>query len=199
MTQSDRREPAPADRDAELVTRARQGDRGAFNALILAHQDRVYAIAHRLLGNHEDAMDAAQEAFVKCYRSLSSFDGRSAFYTWLFRIAVNAARSLYRSRRRTQLETAEDFQERAPADERAATPAEASMELERRNILILAIDSLDGDSREIIVLRDLQELSYEEVAAVLDCPLGSVKSRLSRARQKLRQKLESQHPRLFDE
>ncbi len=182
-----------ARQDADLVQRAKAGEQRAFEELVVRYQDRIYTVAVRVLGNRDDALDASQECFLKAYRALHSFDGRSAFYTWLFRIAVNAARSYRRKvRRRKELpmEYNQEGERREPSDDGSEQPLENVLQRERQEVVRRALAELDGETASIIVLKDIQGMRYEEMAEVLECPLGSVKSRLFRARKKLRQKLE---------
>ncbi len=182
-----------AHEDAGLVQRAKAGDRKAFEELVLRYQDRIYTVTVRVLGNRDDALEASQETFLKAYRALQRFDGRSAFYTWLFRIAVNSARSHRRKvRRRNELpmEYNQEGERWEPRDDGSERPLQRVLQRERQAVVQKALAELDREASTIIVLKDIQGLRYEEMAEVLDCPLGSVKSKLFRARQKLRKKLE---------
>lgn len=182
-----------AHEDAQLVDQAKSGDRKAFEQLVLRYQDRIYTVTVRVLGNREDALEASQETFLKAYRALQRFDGRSAFYTWLFRIAVNSARSHRRKvRRRKELpmEYNQDGERWEPCDDGSERPLQSVLQRERQALVQKALAELDREASAIIVLKDIQGMRYEEMAEVLGCPLGSVKSKLFRARQKLRKKLE---------
>jgi RNA polymerase sigma-70 factor (ECF subfamily) len=166
--------PGSEPSDADLVTRAVHGDDDAFADLVRRHERRVYNVAYRMLGREEDARDAAQDAFLSCYRKLSSFRGDAAFTTWLHRITVNASYDVLRRRK-----VAPAGQDEAPeppptpdhADETAGT-----VDVQRALLLV------GLEHRAVLVLHDVRGLAYEEVAAILEVPVGTVKSRLHRAR-----------------
>jgi RNA polymerase sigma-70 factor (ECF subfamily) len=160
--------------DAELVARFKDGDRSAFDALVSRHQRRVYNLAYRMLGRVEDARDAAQEAFLSCYRHLGSFRGDSAFGTWLHRITVNACYDSLR-RRPPDPSPLSEVVEPAPARDHADQAA-AAVDVQR------ALLAVPVEFRGALILHDIQGLPYEEVAEALDVPLGTVKSRLHRGR-----------------
>ncbi len=160
--------------DAELVSRATRGDESAFADLVRRHERKVYNLAFRMLGREEDARDAAQDAFVSCYRRLSAFRGEALFSTWLHRIAVNACYDVLRRRRGTVLPL-EDIPEPPPQPDHADA-ASAAVDVQR------ALQELAFDYRAVLVLHDIQGWAYEEVAGILDVPLGTVKSRLHRGR-----------------
>lgn len=170
--------------EAELIERSVAGDLDAYDRLVGLYQDRVYQVAYRVTGNHEDAWDAAQEAFLSALRALPRFRGASAFSTWLHRITVNAALDLIR-RRPPQAVVALD----AIAASAGEDPGDAATRSDMQRRINLAIAALPADQRVAVMLRDLQGLSYEEIAAVLRVPLGTVRSRLSRGREALRQLL----------
>ncbi len=170
--------------EAELIGRSVAGDLDAYDRLVGLYQDRVYQVAYRVTGNHEDAWDAAQEAFLNAFRALSRFRGASTFSTWLHRIAVNAALDLIR-RRPPQPVVPLDAVMVSSGDD----PGDAATRSDVQRQINRAITSLPAEQRVVVVLRDLQELSYEEIAAVLRIPLGTVRSRLSRGREALRQLL----------
>ncbi|MFL5736063.1 MAG: RNA polymerase sigma factor [Actinomycetota bacterium] len=165
--------------DEALARRAADGSDDAFAELVRRHERRVYSIALRMTGREEDARDAAQDAFVSAYRKLSSFRGDSAFTTWLHRVTVNATYDLLRKRSRAP-EPVADVPEpfTSTVDDPAARVAQA---LEVRAALAL----LPEDYRAVLVLRDMEDLPIDEVAAVLDLPVGTVKSRCHRARAAL--------------
>lgn len=166
--------------DPTLLARARSGDLDAFDTLVRAHQDRVYTLTYRITGNHEDAADAAQDAFVKAYEGLPRFRGDAAFSTWLHRIAANAALDLVR-RRPAASPVELPLNHPAPGGPESEA---ARREVNRRVQAALAV--LPVDFRIAVVLRDLQGLSYEEVARILRVPIGTVRSRISRGREILR-------------
>lgn len=163
-----------------LIDRSRTGDTHAFDLLVAAYQDRVYHLVYRITGNPSDAQDAAQEAFVKAYRSLGTFRSQSSFSTWLHRIAVNAAVDIVRRRRPR---AADPLEGTAPAVDPLADGAER---VEIRERIHRAIAALPVDQRMVVILRDIQGWTYEEIAGVIQAPIGTVRSRLARAREALR-------------
>jgi RNA polymerase sigma-70 factor (ECF subfamily) len=182
--------------DAALAEASGKGDSAAFGELVSRHQDRAFNLAFRLTGSHEDAADAVQEAFLKAYRGIQSFRRQSSFYTWLFRIVVNEVRS----RRRSRASRRPDFSldaasDRDPPNAPAALqsdgpdPSEQASLAERRQIVEEALQALEFDQRAIIALRDIEGRDYAEIAEVLRCPAGTVKSRLHRARMALKDAL----------
>ena len=174
--------------DLELVRRAQRGERGAFDLLVLRYQHKVVKLVARLLRDPAEAEDVAQEAFVKAYRALGSFRGDSAFYTWLYRIAVNTARNTIASRQRRPLEYEADLSEseQSAVESRMRhtdTPEAAALSEEIRATVNRAVEELPEDLRTAIVLREVEGLSYEEISAAMDCPVGTVRSRIFRARE----------------
>lgn len=171
----------PDDRpDAELVTAAQGGDRAALDVLLRRHHDRVRSVAARLTGNPADAADATQEALIAIVRGLPRFDGRSTFTTWLYRVTTNACLDELRRRRRRPIPTldADD----APA-ERGVPGREGA--IVDRLLVDAALERLPDDFRIPVVLRDLADLDYAEIADVLDVPVGTIKSRIARGRAQL--------------
>ena len=160
--------------DADLVARATGGDEAAFADLVRRHERKVYNLAFRMLGREEDARDAAQDAFVACYRRLSSFRGEAQFSTWLHRIAVNSCYDVLRRRRGTVLPI-EDAPEPPPQPDHADA-ASAMVDVQR------ALQDIPFEYRAVLVLHDIQGWAYDEVAGILDVPLGTVKSRIHRGR-----------------
>jgi RNA polymerase sigma-70 factor, ECF subfamily len=174
--------------DLELVRRAQQNERGAFDLLVLKYQHKVIKLVARLLRDPTEAEDVAQEAFVKAYRALGSFRGDSAFYTWLYRIAVNTARNSIASRQRRPLDYEAGLSESEQNNVEARlkhddTPEATALSEEIRVTVNQAIEQLPEDLRTAIVLREVEGLSYEEIAAAMDCPVGTVRSRIFRARE----------------
>jgi len=174
--------------DLELVRRAQRNERGAFDLLVLRYQHKVVKLVARLLRDQTEAEDVAQEAFIKAYRALPNFRGDSAFYTWLYRIAVNTARNAIASRQRRPL----DYESELSESEQSAlasklrhtdTPEANVLSEEIRTTVNQAIEQLPEDLRTAIVLREVEGLSYEEIAAAMDCPVGTVRSRIFRARE----------------
>jgi len=173
--------------DLELVRRAQRGERGAFDLLVLRYQHKVVKLVARLLRDRTEAEDVAQEAFVKAYRALGSFRGDSAFYTWLYRIAVNTARNALASRQRRplQYEAGLSESEQSAVESRMRhtdTPEAQALSEEIHQTVNRAIGELPEDLRTAIILREVEGLSYEEIAAAMDCPVGTVRSRIFRAR-----------------
>ena len=179
--------------DAALVAAAQAGDRAALDALLRRHYDRVHAVCRRIAGGSRDADDAAQEAMISIVRALDRFDGRSAFSTWIYRIATNAALDeLRRRNRRPGLHVVRD-DESAPevADPAAEQRYEGVVD---RQAIDDALDGLAEDFRAAVVLRDVADLDYAEIADVLQIPVGTVKSRIARGRGQLADTLGNQDP-----
>lgn len=182
------------DNDQELVRRVQAGDQSAFNLLVLKYQHRVLKLVGRFVNDAAEAEDVAQEAFLKAYRALPSFRGDSAFYTWLYRIAINTAKNaLVANRRRPvdfdlDLQDPEQFERQARLKE-ADTPEGVLLTDEIREVVEKAMEQLPEDLRTAIVLRELEGLSYEEIAEAMDCPVGTVRSRIFRAREAIDKKL----------
>jgi len=180
--------------DSRLVARCQDGDLEAFNQLVLKYQDRVLDTVYRMVGSLEDAEDLAQECFVRAFQAIGEFRGQSSFYTWLFRIAVNGALSQRRraARRRRHVagryETPEDLGP-AAVDAGAAEPIDGVEQEEQRAAVIGALRRLDPEQRAVIVLKDIEGADYAQMAEILQCPRGTVKSRLHRARQALKAEL----------
>lgn len=171
--------------DAALVERFRGGDSAAFDALVLRHQEKIMNLCFRMLGDYEDAKDCAQDTFIKVYRSLGGFRFESAFSTWLYRIAVNTCKNrLASSRERKRLTATQP--EFADPPSPLLTPEEEMEKRERERELQRAIEALREDFRTLVVLRDVEGLSYEEVSRITGLALGTVKSKLARARDRLR-------------
>jgi RNA polymerase sigma-70 factor, ECF subfamily len=184
--------------DTALLARLKAGERAAFEEFVAAYQGLVYELSYRLLGDPEDARDATQETFLKVYRHVGSFRGESGLKTWLYRIAVNQAsnqrRWWWRRRKKDtiSLDLAGDEGRETLADRlaaRGATPEQNALDREREHWMMTALESLKHDFRVAVVLRDVQELSYEEIADTLGISVGTVKSRIARGREELRKRL----------
>ena len=169
----------------ELVRAAAKGRTDAFEELVRLHEKKVYALTLRMCGNPEDARDAAQEAFLSAWRGLPSFRGEAGFSTWLYRLASNAAIDQLRRNRRQREEASLDAGE-MDAPDQSPGPQEAAEGSELQRAVADGLASLSEDHRRILLLREYQELSYDEIAQTLDMDLGTVKSRISRARRALR-------------
>ena len=178
----------PADTDKELVRRVRRGDAAAFDLLYLRYQHKVQALLGRYLTRHQDVEDIAQETFIKAYRALPRFRGESAFYTWLYRIAVNTAKN-HLAARPQRVPTVELDAEDADGGELAAAlrqedgPEDAAQSDELKEAIDAAIAALPEDLRSALTLREFNGLSYAQIAEVIDCPVGTVRSRIFRARE----------------
>lgn len=171
--------------DAALVSAAQGGDRGALDQLFRRHYDRVYGVCRRITGNEADAADAAQEAMIAMVRGLGRFDGRASFGTWAYRIATNASLDELRRRRRRPLVSGRDHHHDADHDHHDHADPTAGERIEHlgdREQIDAALAALPEDFRVPVVLRDVADLDYAEIAAILDVPVGTVKSRIARGR-----------------
>jgi len=181
--------------DQELVVRVQQGDKKAFDLLVLKYQLRLSKLVSRFLRNQSDVPDVVQEAFIKAYRALPNFRGESAFYTWLYRIAINTAKNHLVAQSRKSPASSIDAQEAEDygASEwlkEFATPEREALASELETTIHQAVGELPSDLREAITLREIEGLSYEDIAVVMDCPIGTVRSRIFRAREAIDSKLE---------
>jgi RNA polymerase sigma-70 factor (ECF subfamily) len=174
--------------DQQLVARVQQGEKAAFDLLVLRYQSRIVNLVSRFVRNPSDALDVTQEAFLKAYRAMPSFRGDSAFYTWLYRIAVNTAKNWLAVQSRRAADAELDYEEierieGSSALKDYATPERLLLRDEIQATVITAIGDLPEDLRLAITLREVEGLSYEEIAAVMACPIGTVRSRIFRARE----------------
>jgi RNA polymerase sigma-70 factor (ECF subfamily) len=182
------------DSDQQLVERVQAGEKAAFDLLVRKYQHRVLKLVSRFVNDASEAEDVAQEAFIKAYRALASFRGDSAFYTWLYRIAINTAKNALVSNRRRPVDFDLDLQDPEQYDRHARlkegdTPEGVLLTEEIRMVVERAMEQLPEDLRTAIVLRELEGLSYEEIAEAMDCPVGTVRSRIFRAREAIDRKL----------
>jgi RNA polymerase sigma-70 factor (ECF subfamily) len=174
--------------DQKLVRRAQQGDQTAFELLVRKYQHKVAKLVARFVRDRSEAEDVTQEAFIKAYRALPGFRGESAFYTWLYRIAVNTAKNYLESRGRRppgsdlEIEGAE-LMDAGSLLRDEATPERLALTEEIGTTVARVINQLPVDLRTAIMLREIEGLSYEEIAEVMDCPIGTVRSRIFRARE----------------
>ena len=186
--------------DEILVERVKRGDRKAFDALVLKYQGRILNLISRFVHDPSDASDVAQEAFIKAYRALPKFRGDSAFYTWIYRIAVNTAKNYLATRARQPFDAASDFDEMeriglSDTLKEQTTPERLLLTRELQETIIRAIEGLPADLRSAITLREIDGMSYEEIASVMACPVGTVRSRIFRAREAVDKQLK---PLLID-
>jgi len=181
--------------DQQLVERVQQGDKNAFNLLVLKYQSKVISLISRYVRNQADVADVAQEAFIKAYRALPNFRGESAFYTWLYRIAVNTAKNYLVSQGRrapandVDAEDAE-YYEGSDALKEFASPERLMLSDEIKKVIFDTLETLPEELRMAISLRELDGMSYEDIAIVMDCPVGTVRSRIFRAREAIDIKLQ---------
>lgn len=180
--------------DQQLVERVQRGDKHAFDLLVSKYQQRILNLVGRFVRNPNDAMDVTQEAFLKAYRALPKFRGDSAFYTWMYRIAVNTAKNYLAVQSRRPMEADQDYDEIEQIDSSGvlreqATPEHMLLRDEIQDTVIRAIEELPEDLRTAITLREVEGLSYEDIAAVMECPIGTVRSRIFRAREAIDKQL----------
>ncbi|CAB0149840.1 ECF RNA polymerase sigma-E factor [Pseudidiomarina piscicola] len=186
------------DTDKALVLRVQQGDQQAFDLLVKKYQHKVMSLISRYVKQAADVPDVAQEAFIKAYRAIGNFRGDSAFYTWLYRIAVNTAKNYLVSQGRkppaSDVDAEEaDYYEGAGALRDSASPESLLLTDEIRDVVMRTIETLPEDLRRAITLREIEGLGYEEIAIEMDCPIGTVRSRIFRAREAIDAQL---HPLL---
>jgi RNA polymerase sigma-70 factor, ECF subfamily len=182
--------------DQQLVQRAQRGDLRAFDLLVLKYQGRIGALVSRYITDPSEVEDVTQEAFIKAYRAIDKFRGDSAFYTWLYRIAANAAKNHLVSRRRrpgadATIEDAELGQQ-AELLADVGTPEAVAMGEELAAVVEEALAALPEELRAALTLREFEGLSYDDIAAVLDCPVGTVRSRIFRAREAIDERVKQQ-------
>jgi len=174
--------------DQRLVERVQRGDKAAFDVLVLRYQHRIVKLVNRYVHDGAEALDVSQEAFIKAYRALPRFRGESAFYTWLYRIAINTAKNHLVANKRRAIDETIDLQDPAEYDANSRlrdvdTPEALLLSAEIQATVEATIDALPEELRTAIVLRELEGMSYEEIAAAMDCPVGTVRSRIFRARE----------------
>lgn len=184
--------------ERDMIERASRGDAAAFNHLMAQHERRMYAVALRMCGNREDAQDCLQEAMLRVYRAIGGFKGQSSFSTWVYRITMNTCLDELRRKKNRQNTSLDNLLDMgwSPADESNA-PEKQAMRSELRRNLNRAIQELPEEMRSAVVLRDIQGFSYDEIARMLEINVGTIKSRISRGREKLREKLK-ENAELFD-
>lgn len=180
--------------DQALVERVQQGDKKAFDVLVLKYQHRIIKLVARFVRNSDEVQDVTQEAFIKAYRALKNFRGDSAFYTWMYRIAINTAKNYLVSASRRATESAVDAQDAEQYDSgdwlrEYATPEKELLAAEIKKVIYKTISDLPADLKEAVTLREMEGLSYDEIAEVMDCPIGTVRSRIFRAREAIDKQL----------
>lgn len=180
--------------DLELVRRVQSGDKSAFDVLVLKYQQKVINLVTRYVHDPHIAMDVSQESFIKAYRGLKNFRGDSAFYTWLYRIAINTAKNYLVSKGRRMPDDDIDAQEAEQYDgggklREGGTPENEMLTNEIQQTVQKSIEALPDDLRIAITLRELEGLSYEEISEAMECPIGTVRSRIFRARESIEKEL----------
>ena len=177
-----------SDADAQLVARVQQGDKRAFDLLVLKYQHKIHSLISRYVRDHAEVQDVAQEAFIKAFRAINNFRSESAFYTWMYRIAINTAKNHLVSRSRRPPSTDVDVDE---SDDYSGSNVLRDMQTpesilhgdEVASVVTQALDGLPEDLRTAVTLREFDGLSYEDIADVMSCPVGTVRSRIFRARE----------------
>ncbi|MFI4968220.1 MAG: RNA polymerase sigma factor RpoE [Gammaproteobacteria bacterium] len=187
-------EPGKADADQVLVRRVQRGDKAAFDVLVRKYQHKIVKLVTRYVHDGSEALDVSQEAFIKAYRAIHGFRGDSAFYTWLYRIAINTAKNHLVAEGRRPLEHGMDLQDPEQYEVQARlkdvdTPERLLLTDEIQRTVETAIADLPEDLRTAIVLRELEGMSYEQIAETMGCPVGTVRSRIFRAREAIDEKL----------
>lgn len=182
------------DLDQDLVRRVQQGDKSAFDLLVIKYQHRIVHLVNRYVKDPSEAQDVAQDTFIKAYRALGDFRGDSAFYTWLYRIAINTAKNYLLSRSRRHIDYEIDIQDAEQVENTGHlkdmdTPDNLLMNEQIVKVIKTAIEKLPEEMRIAITLREFEGMSYEEIAEAMDCPIGTVRSRIFRAREAIDEKL----------
>jgi len=193
-----------SEKEIMLLEKSRKGDVEAFERLIEVYQKRVFNIALRMIGNYDDASDLAQEVFIRVYKAINNFKEQSSFSTWIYRITTNVCLDELRKRKNKKIVSLDEYikyddsemKRQIESDE--PSPEVLTERIEVQKIVSNAINMLSGEHRTAIVLRDIQGFSYEEIAGILKCPEGTVKSRINRARQALKEIL-IKHKELLNE
>lgn len=181
--------------DLHLIAEVQKGNKQAFDTLVVKYQYRVFKLVARYISDPSEVLDVTQETFIKAYKALTNFRGDSSFYTWLYRIAVNTAKNHLIARGRRvpesvyEISEIEQFLSKSNVKE-YSTPEKTLIYNELEHMLFEIIDDLPGDLRTAIMLRELEGLTYEEIAAIMDCPVGTVRSRIFRAREAIEKKID---------
>lgn len=185
-----------AETDQQLVERVQQGDARAFDLLVLKYQHKIVALVSRYVKDQHEVFDVSQEAFIKAYRALPRFRGDSAFYTWLYRIAINTAKNYLVSRARrppgTDVEVDNgDYQEGSPQLTEIETPESNIARDQLEKTINSALDALPEELKVAVTLREFDGLSYEDIAEIMQCPVGTVRSRIFRARESIEKQIKA--------
>jgi len=180
--------------DQRLVVRAQQGDKRAFDVLVLKYQQRIASVVSRYLRDQDEVADVTQEAFIKAYRALANFRGDAQFYTWLYRIAINTAKNHLVAKSRRPPNTDKDisdgeFSENSVVLETEDQPETLLARDQLQTVILAAVEDLQEDLRTALMLREFDGLSYEEIAEIMACPVGTVRSRIFRARETIEKKM----------
>ena len=180
--------------DQRLVLRVQHGDKRAFDVLVLKYQQRIASVVSRYLRDQDEVADVTQEAFIKAYRALANFRGDSQFYTWLYRIAINTAKNHLVAKSRRPPNTDKDisdgeFSENSVVLETEDQPETLLARDQLRTVILAAVEDLQEDLRTALMLREFDGLSYEEIAEIMACPVGTVRSRIFRARETIEKKM----------
>lgn len=175
-----------------LIKKAREGDEGSFEALILSCKGKAYNLALRYVKNEHDAMDVLQESFIKIFRHLDKFNEDSKFETWAYRIVVNTCNDFLRSSKNRQQEISvfpseEDEEEPIDIPDKSPPPEDVILNMEKSGVILECLEKIPVDHKEMIILRDIRGFSYEEISKILNCSIGTVKSRISRARSNFKE------------
>ena len=181
--------------DQRLVVRSQQGDKRAFDVLVLKYQQRIASVVSRYLRDQDEVADVTQEAFIRAYRALANFRGDAQFYTWLYRIAINTAKNHLVAKSRRPPNTDKDindgeFSENSVVLETEDQPEALLARDQLQAVILAAVDDLQEDLRTALMLREFDGLSYEEIAEIMACPVGTVRSRIFRARETIEKKME---------
>ena len=181
--------------DQRLVVRAQQGDKRAFDVLVLKYQQRIASVVSRYLRDQDEVADVTQEAFIKAYRALANFRGDAQFYTWLYRIAINTAKNYLVAKSRRPPDTDKDINDGEFSENSVVLKTEDQPEAllardQLQSVILAAVDALQEDLRTALMLREFDGLSYEEIAEIMACPVGTVRSRIFRARESIEKKMQ---------
>ena len=194
MQQSHLKKISNKDEDISLVHRAQKGDYRAFDLLILKYQARIITLAHKFVNDSQTAEDIAQESFIKVYKSINSFRGESAFFTWLYRVTVNTAKNYLSSQKRKKEIPVSDISDSDTKDPLSALTTESPEDIlasnNLREIILKSFSDLPEEIRTALSLREFDGLSYQDIGKILDCPVGTVRSRIFRGREQIQESID---------